>query len=102
VSEGRGEGNVTIQIVGLMVGGQETPFDGEWLVLYDPKQESFDPEGTHMIATIGTTSQRGEAMRFKDLQAARREWMRWDGTMRPDGRPSRPLTAFNVQIEAMK
>ena len=27
------------------------------------------------------------------------EWMRWDGYVRPDGEPSRPLTAFNAEMK---
>lgn len=95
VSKGRGEGDVVIQLVGL-VRGEPTPFDGEYLQDYNPRW------GGRMEAHLVTTPVKEEGMRFADTVAARREWMRWDGVVRPDGLPSRPLTAFNVQMSRVR
>lgn len=94
-SKGRGEGEYTVQLVGL-VRGEKTPFDGEYLQEYDPRR------GGPMSAHLVTTPLEDEAMRFADVVAARREWMRWDGTMRPDGQPSRPLSAFNIMTSKIR
>lgn len=54
-----------------------------------------------MLATVVTTEDPALALRFADFAAARREWMRWDGSVRIDGQPSRPLTAFNISLERL-
>lgn len=100
VSRGRGAGEFVMQLIGL-VSGEPTPFDGEYLLEYEPGREGTDPNGEPMLAHVVTTPNKEDAMRFADTLAARREWMRWDGNIRPDGRPSRPLTAFNVQNERL-
>jgi hypothetical protein len=58
----------------------------------------IDERGELALARIVTTANPAEAMRFADVAAVRREWMRWDGWVRSDGRPSRPLTAFSIEL----
>lgn len=94
---GRGHGPTGLILVGLVQGGV-TPFDGQWLRLYDPRKPGVAPDGSPMLATVATTPDERLALRFENAMAARREWMRWDGIVRPDGQPSRPLTAFNIEI----
>lgn len=94
---GRGQGPIGLVLIGLVQGG-ETPFDGQWLRHYDPHEPGVAPDGSPMLVTVATTADHRLALRFENAMAARREWMRWDGTDRPDGQPSRPLTAFNIEI----
>lgn len=100
-SEGRGEGNWLIRIVGL-VQGSSSPFDGQYLKEYDPTRSGVDADGGYMLVHVAATDDPDEALRFADAVAARREWMRWDGNMRPDGKPSRPLTAFSIETARRK
>lgn len=86
---GRGSGALGIKVIGLVT-GEKGPFDGEWLMGYDPFR-----------GVLTTTPDSAAALRFENFQAARREWMRWDGTDRPDGKPSRPLTAYTVELAAI-
>ena len=88
-----------MQIVGLVVGG-ETPFDGQFLVEYDPDRAGVAPDGSPMLAHILTTPAIGAAKYWplggEALEEWRRASKRWP--TRPDGRPNRPLTAFTVEI----
>lgn len=97
---GRGDGSLGLILVGLVLGGQ-TPFDGEWLGHYDPNTPGTAPDGAPMLVTVVTTADPALALRFADFAAARREWMRWDGSDRQDGQPSRPLTAFNIEVKKL-
>lgn len=96
-SPGRGEGGYAIRLVGLIAGG-ETHHDGRYLKDYNPWVSEIDERGNLALARIETTENPAEAMRFDSPAATRREWTRWDGWVRPDGRPSRPLTAFTVEL----
>jgi hypothetical protein len=69
-----------------------------YLKEYDPWVSEIDERGELALARIVTTANPAEAMRFADVAAVRREWMRWDGWVRSDGRPSRPLTAFSIEL----
>lgn len=76
-----------------------TGLEGQWLEEYDPRREGTAPANSMpMLAHITATEDPAKAMRFRDVAAARRVWMRWDGTDRPDGRPSRPLTSFTIEV----
>lgn len=97
---GRGHGPVGLILTGLVRGGQ-SPLDGQWLQHYDPREPGTDPDGQPMTATVVTTDDPALALRFINFSAARREWMRWDGSVRPDGQPSRPLTAFNISLKRL-
>lgn len=97
---GRGHGPMGLILIGLVAGG-DTPFDGQWLREYDPYEPGTAPDGQPMTATVVTTDDPALALRFADFSAGRREWMRWDGLMRPDGKPSRPLTAFSIDLKKL-
>lgn len=86
-----------IQIVGL-VGGGDTPFDGQYVKEYDPSRPGVDPRGLPMLAHIVCTPSVAEAKRFATGAEALEFWRKSDGTFRPDGKPNRPLTAFTVLI----
>ena len=97
---GRGQGEYVIGLAGLMQPGlPETGLEGKFLKEYDPRRTGTTPDGRPLIAHIVGTDDLAEALRFDDVVSARAEWMRWDGTDRYDGKPSRPLTAFTIQTE---
>jgi hypothetical protein len=85
-----------MQIIGIE--GMSTPFDGEYLVEYDPSRNSFDPDGMPMLAHVVTTKNPSRAKRYENLEAIHAEWTRVDPRqpVRPDGQPNRPLTAFTI------
>lgn len=93
----------TIQIIGLR-NRAPTPFDGQWLVEYDPDQRGVDPEGEPMLAHVVTTPDRANARLFEDAADAMHEWQRVSKTwpVRQDGKPNRPLAAFTVQISPLQ
>lgn len=78
--------------------GNTTPFDGEYIRSMD--FEAHDGRG-HLI----TTADRDKAMKFKDLG----EWFEfWKTSPKchpvrlSDGKPNRPLTAYNVTTETVE
>jgi hypothetical protein len=96
--------SAVIKIVGLMgSAGLPSPFDGKWLVAYDPDRPGRDPLGAPMIATVEVTDDPAKAARFATATEAWAEWTRVSTTnpTRPDGRPNRPLTAFTVEISTV-
>lgn len=86
-----------IKIIGL-VDGSATPFAGQYLVEYDPARAGSDPLGEPMTAHLVTTPDPAQARLFANHVEALECWQQSHGT-RPDGKPSRPLTAFHVVIE---
>lgn len=87
-----------IKIVGLS-GGQPTPFDGQFVVEYDPEHDGCDPDGLPMVCVLRTTPDREQALDLPVHEATelwKRQCVR--DPVRPDGRPNRPLTAFTVEI----
>ncbi len=84
-------------IIGL-VNGEPSPFDGQWLVEYDPSRPGIDPEGKPLIAHVLTTPDPQQAREFPTIRDAEECWKQIFGT-RKDGRPNRPLTAFIVKIQ---
>ena len=97
---GRGKGEYVIGLVGLVHEGlPPTGLEGKFLVEYDPRRQGYTPDGRPLMAHITASDELAEALRFEDVVSARAEWMRWDGTFRFDGSPSRPLTAFSIQTE---
>ena len=85
-----------IKILGLN-NGMPTPFDGQYVVEYDPARPGVDPEGRPMIAHLVTTPDRAKAKEYATAADALRELRRSHGE-RFDGKPNRPLTAFTVVI----
>ena len=55
-----------------------------------------------MIADIRVTSEPSKALTFETAGDAMECWRSKDGTIRPDGKPSRPLTAFTVSVEPLE
>jgi hypothetical protein len=89
-----------IQIVGLINGGT-TSFDGQYVVDYDPSRNGVEPSsGFPMCCYLETTPDRDKATRF-EIRDAFALYQQVDPrhTIRPDGKPNRPLTAFTVTIE---
>ena len=85
----------TIKIIGL-VNGAPTPFDGQYVVDYDPAREGVDPNGDPMLAHLVTTPDREQALHLTTEEAF--ELWRKPHGMRSDGRKNAPLTAFSVEI----
>ena len=83
-----------LRIVGLVNGGA-TPFDNQWLVSYDP--DYHWPDGTYDGGDLRTSPDERDARQFVDVKAAVEYWRQGHG-IRADGKPNRPLTAFNVEI----
>ena len=77
-----------------------TPFDGQWVVEYDPTRGGADPAGNRMLAHLVTTPDRAQAWVFTDATELTdclfRESGRRDG---PQGRPDRPIMAFTLATE---
>jgi hypothetical protein len=84
-------------IVGLL-DGTPTPFDGQWVVEYDPTRRGMDADGRPMLAHLVTTRDPHKAREFTTFMEAEECWKQAFG-LRADGRPNRPLTAFIVQIQ---
>jgi len=87
--------NSVIRIIGLVNGG-ETEFDGQYLTEYDPTRDGVSPSGEPMLCHLRTTPDIDKAARFTTEQAF--ETWKLSHGVRPDGRPSRPLSAFSVEI----
>jgi hypothetical protein len=89
---------VRIRIVSL-ASGPPTPFDGEYVVEYDPGHDGVDREGRRMNCHLVTTPILEDALALTSAEAFEL-WRRVDPRhpARLDGRPNRPLTAFTVEI----
>ena len=79
-----------IKILGLVNGGV-TPFDGQYVVAWDPSRD--------VLVSLQTTSDVDKATRYT-VEGAFELWRAVDprDPVRPDGKPNRPLTAFSVEI----
>jgi hypothetical protein len=96
IADAAEQGPYGVRFHGLAAGG-ETPFDGMWLAEYDPGRPGVAPDGRPMLAHITATDDPAKAMRLPSLAAFHELWTATSGRTRPDGRPDRPLTAFNVE-----
>lgn len=76
--------------------GTSTPFDGQYVLEYDPTRGGFDPDGRPMQCHLVTTPDRGAALDLPGIEVIEL-WRKAHGT-RADGKPNRPLTAFTVEI----
>lgn len=78
-----------------LVNDQPTPFDGQYVVEYDPSRDGvrIGWMNFHLV----TTPHLAEATRYTIEQAAD-TYLAVDARqpIRPDGKPNRPLTAFHV------
>lgn len=90
----------TMKILGL-VNGSPTVFDREYVVEYDPGRRGVDRLGNAMLCHLRTSPDLSEAFVYESTEDAWNDWQRVDPSdaVRPDGKPNRPLTAFNVKIE---
>lgn len=95
---GIGHGSYGLMLMGLAADQHPTGFEGQHLKAFDPTRPGRTPNGDPIIAHIETTTDPQQALRFADVAAARRMWMRWDGKVRINGKPSRPLTAFTIEV----
>ncbi len=88
-----------MQIVGL-VARPPTPFDGQYVLEYDPERNGVAPDGRLMSAHIVTTKDVGRARRWATGGEALAFWRQvcQREPTRIDGKPNRPLTAFTVEI----
>jgi hypothetical protein len=82
--------------------GAATGLEGKFLAAYDPSAHDLD--GSYLGGILEVTEDPARAIQFPDAAAAMEEWHRTPGctchATRPwDGKPNRPLTAFNVAIE---
>lgn len=77
--------------------GGPSPFDGEYVVDYDPHRPSEAPDGTKLPFHLVTTTDREKARVFPDAGAALDYYRQINGT-RLDKKPNRPLTAWTVEI----
>ena len=86
--------SVVIRLVGL-ASGEPTPYDGQWLVDYDPARSGCDALGRPMLAHVVTTADRDRARRFADAAEAYRVWRLPSGLPYP---MNAPLTAYTIAV----
>lgn len=81
-----------------LMDGTQTPFDGQYLVEYDPERDGVDDHGEPMDAHLVTTADPAKAKRFEDLIEFQHTWalVCQRRPVRYDGKPNRPLTSFMV------
>lgn len=84
-----------IHLIG-MANGEWSPFDGQYLVEYDPARPSVAADGTQLPFTLVTTPDPQKATVF-EMEAAFETWRRSHG-IRADGKPNRPLTAWTCEF----
>jgi hypothetical protein len=92
---------VGLRVVGL-ISGRPSPFDGQWLVEYDPSRAGLDPTGHPMTAHVVCSTDPALARRFATTREAHTYWRAASGRVRSDGQPDRPLTAFSVITEPLE
>ena len=83
-----------LRIIGLVNGGV-TPFDNQWLVEYNP--DYMPPDGVYDGGYLETSADESKALKFLNARDAVAYWRQSHGRC-ADGKPNRPLTAFNVEI----
>jgi hypothetical protein len=78
-----------------------SPANMPWRIANDTYLETFDPEGNGGRGTFAFTALATKAKPFKSMSEALDYWRTQSATVpfRPDGKPNRPLTAFNVSLE---
>jgi hypothetical protein len=76
--------------------------DDQYVTHYNPRIVGASPTGLPLQADLQVSPNVEDAMHFQTSEDARAEWMRWDGTLRGDGKPSRPMTAFNISVFRLK
>lgn len=79
--------------------GPRTPYDGQWLVEYDPTRPGVDPHGEPMRAHLVTTADRSQARVFHTAQELTECLFQATGGPGPQGRPDRPIMAYTLATE---
>lgn len=81
-----------IKIAGTAVGGKSI-FDGMWV-------QHYNPDGRKGVGELMATPFPEQARKFKDFNEAVSYWRQQSTVIpyRSDGKPNRPLTAYNVEI----
>ncbi len=81
---------LVMQIVSTASGGP-TPFDGQYVVEYDPTRPGVSPATVHLVCNPDIE----KARRFPDVAAVHAYWCQTSGRPYP---ADRPLTAYTVHI----
>ncbi len=84
-----------IRIV-CLADGTPTPFDGRYVVSYEPAQDRSRHRG--IWPKVDTTTKAELAQRFDDIAQALACYRQTTGLTRDDGEPDRPLTMFTVEV----
>lgn len=73
--------------------GRRTLYDGLYVL-------NFDPDARHGLGEMKCTHDLDKALTFANHAAAHAYWTQASKVqpLRPDGKPNRPLTAFNVAL----
>lgn len=87
------DGPYVLRILGPATGVGRTPFDGQWVVDYDPTRAGRAPDGRPMRCHLTTTRDGSRARRFTTAAAADAYWRTPSGNPPP---ADRPLTAWTV------
>lgn len=87
-----------LRLIGL-VNGAFHPFEGKYVVNYDPSPPNMEPDE----CILEVTHDISKAKRYADHAEAFKEYHRIDtrNPVRPDGFANRPLTAFTATIETV-
>jgi hypothetical protein len=85
-----------IRLCGL-ASGEPTPYDGMYVLEYDPRREPEDPL-SELCCHLAVTPDPESALQFASSWDALTFWRRDTGKRLCDGTPERPLTKFNVEI----
>lgn len=89
---------LAIRILGLTT-GRPSPFDGQWLVEYDPTRPGRAPDGRPLTAHIVCSLDPTRALRFNSAAEAHTCWISKSGKPSP---ADMPLTAFNIAVEPVE
>jgi hypothetical protein len=86
---------IVIRIIGDAL-GRSTPFDGKFV-------KSFDPDAHRGRGAVVAVLEPLDALRFTTTAEAHSFWRQASKVqpLRPDGKPNRPLTAYNIEIIAV-
>lgn len=90
---------VVIRLLGAWRALGGTPFEGQYLQAYDPTYTP--PSGVYDGGILKVTRDPRKAQHFLSIKEATEKWLQSYG-LRPDGKPNRPLTAFDVQIPSLE
>lgn len=86
----------------MMIDDPDAPpeFNQHFVKEYWPEGSTPTADGDELMCHLVVTDDPKLAMHFPTFAAALDLWMMQSG-LRPDGEPNRPLSAWNVCVEAM-